>query len=117
MSEYQFKGSGRYDKNKIYKEYSKKGDIVKSVLTDLYNNETLVLENNLTITEKPNNMLYMYHSYDTQNYSARWYKIVHKNLLNGIINNKLSIPIISDNENFIMTIEFTNNGINKLKKI
>lgn len=119
-----FRGAGKYNKKtKIFKNYVKGGDIINSVLTDIYNNEIIYLENYLSITTKIDNMIYIYHSYNNENHSGRWYNTINKNILNNLPNNKLTI-ILDDYKfdddtigNYVMTIEFTNKGIIELKKL
>ena len=118
------KGPGRYEtekKEKIYKAYSQSREIIKSTLININNNEqTIFLENDFSITEKPDNILYIYHSYDNDNYSGRWYKYINKNILNNLNNNN-SITFEIENYDGLglhyMVVELTKKGIRELKKM
>jgi hypothetical protein len=115
------KGPGRYEKQeKIYKAYSQNREIIKSTLINTNNNEqTIFLENDFSIREKPDNTLYIYHSYDNENYSGRWYKFINKNILNNL-NNDNTITFEIENYDGLglhyMVVEFTKKGIRELIK-
>jgi hypothetical protein len=116
------KGPGRYEnKEKIYKPYSQTREITKSTLINTNNNDqTIFLENDLKISEKPDNIVYIYHSYDNENYSGRWYNFINKNILNNLNNNN---TITFEIENYdglglhYMIIELTKKGIKEIQKI
>jgi hypothetical protein len=115
------KGAGRYEnKEKKYKPYSQSREITKSTLINTNNNEqTIFLENELKISENPDNIVYIYHSYDNENYSGRWYNFINKNILNNL-NNDNTITFEIENYDGLglhyMVIEFTKKGIRELKK-
>ena len=115
------KGAGRYEKQeKKYKSYSQNREIIKSTLLNTNNNDqTIFLENNFSIREKPDNIIYIYHSYDNENYSGRWYKFINKNILNNL-NNDNTITFEIENYDGLglhyMVVEFTKKGIRELIK-
>jgi len=117
------KGPGRYEnekEQKKYKAYSQNREIIKSTLINTNNNDqTIFLENDFSIREKPDNILYIYHSYDNENYSGRWYNFINKNILNNL-NNDNTITFEIENYDGLglhyMVIEFTKKGIRDIQK-
>ena len=62
------KGAGRYEKQeKKYKSYSQNREIIKSTLLNTNNNDqTIFLENNFSIREKPDNTI----TFEIENYDG-----------------------------------------------
>lgn len=119
----ELKGPGKYVKS-IYKPYKIKPDINNVKMIDDKGIETIFLQNTIKISIKPNNKIYIYHSYDKENYSGRWYRFLDSNIFNTI-NNNIFYYDIENYENELnqsigthqFIIEFTDKGIKKLKKI